>query len=124
MSFAIEDGVQPLRVDLAAREDQRRAELLIEQRQEAVAFVRFLHHVNAMRDAFGRAARGHDVDAFRIAHEVARDHLDRVRHRRREHHRVAVAREAAQDFADLREKAEVEHVIGFVEDEDLDLLER
>jgi hypothetical protein len=36
---------------------------------------------------------------------------------------VAVAWQEAQKVADLREKAEVEHVIGFVEDELFDRVE-
>ena len=95
----------------------------MQQREQAVALVFRLDEVEPVADALRRAALGRDVDAHRIAHELLGDHLDRVGHRRREHHRLALARQAAEDVAHLREEAEVEHVVGFVEDELLDRVE-
>ena len=124
MSLLLEDVVQPLRVDLAADEDERAAELLVEERKQRVALVVRLDQVQPMSDAFGRGADGRDVDAHRVAHEVARDHLDRVGHGGGEHHRLPLARHAAEHVAHLREESEVEHVVGLVENQDFDGVER
>jgi hypothetical protein len=95
----------------------------VQQREQGGALVLRLHDVQAMPDADGSAGRG-DVDAHRIAHELAGDHLDRIGHRRREHHGLARAGEPAEHIADLGEKSEVEHVVRFVKDELLDGIER
>ncbi len=123
VSLPLEDVVQPLRVDLAAGEDERRPQLFMQQLQQRLPLVLQLHEVEAVADPLGRADR-RDVDPHRIVHEVLGDHLDRVGHRRREHHRVALLRQAAEDVAHLREEAEVQHVVGFVEDQLLDVIER
>ena len=123
MAFLLQHVVEPLGIDSPPREHQRASQFLIEEHEQRGALVLRLHDVQAMPDADGSAGRG-DVDAHRIAHELAGDHLDRIGHRRREHHGLARAREPAEHVADLGEKSEVEHVVCFVKDQLLDGIER
>ena len=73
-----------------------------------------------MGDSRGRPPGRQDVDAQRIVHHRPRQLFDRGRHRRGEHHRAPLLWNLADDLAHLREKSEVEHVVGFIEDELLD----
>ncbi len=45
MSLALEDVEEPLGVDFSAREDERRSELLMQERDQRVALVGFLHEI-------------------------------------------------------------------------------
>ena len=54
---------------------------------------------------------------------VARQPPDVVRERGREHQVLAARREQGDDPLDVRQEAHVEHPVGLVEDEDLDLAE-
>ena len=114
--------VEPFRIDFAPGEDQRTSELLVQQREQRGTLVLRFHDVEPMADAHRGAGR-RDVDTHRIAHEFTGDHLDRIGHRRGEHHRLTGAGQAAQHVADLRQKSEVEHVVRFVEDQLFDRLE-
>ncbi len=49
--------------------------------------------------------------------------FDRRRHGRGEEERLTLTRQDGRDFAQVVDEAHVEHVVGFVEDEDLDLVE-
>ena len=55
---------------------------------------------------------------------ASRELADFAVERGREEHRLAVLRHAADDALDLRAEAHVEHAVGLVEDEDLDVVER
>jgi hypothetical protein len=66
---------------------------------------------------------GAQVDHLRGAHESSGQILDRGGHRGREHHRLAVGRNDFEDAEDLRQEAEVEHVVGFVQDQLFDPIE-
>ncbi len=123
MTFAQERAVEPLGVASPAHEDQRRAELLVEERQNARLLVVRIDEVEPVRDARNYASRRHDVDAQRILEEALRQAFDRRRHGGREHHRVAHLGQRLQDGVDLRHETHVEHVVGFVDHQLLDFVE-
>ena len=54
---------------------------------------------------------------------VPRELADRAVERGREEHRLAIARQPADDAVDLRLEAHVEHPVGLVEDENADVRE-
>ncbi len=64
------------------------------------------------------------LEARRELGVAPRQLADLAVERRGEEHRLAVAREPADDPVDLRLEAHVEHPVGLVEDEDLDRVER
>ncbi|MCF0097427.1 hypothetical protein B0E54_06303 [Micromonospora sp. MH99] len=57
------------------------------------------------------------VNRHRLAQEPPGQGDDRVRHGRREQHRLPVLRKHRQDLLDVVEEAQVEHAVGLVEDE-------
>ncbi len=65
--------------------------------------------------------RGRDLDGRRAIEETAGEAPDLVRERRREQQVLAARREEVEDLADIADEAHVEHPIGLVEDEHLDL---
>ena len=70
----------------------------------------------------GRVAR-RDLDRGRVAQDATRQAPDVVREGRREHQVLASRREQRDDLLDVGQEAHVEHPVGLVEDEDLDLAE-
>ena len=60
---------------------------------------------------------GVDFDLDRIGQEVAGEIGDRLRHGGREQHGLALLRHHLGDLAQVVHEAEVEHLVGFVEDE-------
>ena len=79
---------------------------------------------------FGDAVREHalglDLDLLGVVGVLVGELHDADRQRRREEHRLAlvVRRAAAQDPAQVPDEAHVEHAVGLVDDEDLDVPER
>ncbi len=63
------------------------------------------------------------IDRGGLVHEAFRQSLDRGRQRRREHHGAPALGQLLQDVLDLRQEAEIEHVIGLVEHQVLDTVE-
>jgi hypothetical protein len=70
----------------------------------------------------GRRLR-RDFHAGGMVHERRGEFLDRGRHGGREEERLALRRQLGDDALDFVDEAEVEHAVGFVEDEDFDLVE-
>ena len=64
-----------------------------------------------------------DLDLDRIAKDRLRQAPDVVREGRREHQVLALRRQQGEDLLDVGQEAHVEHPVGLVEDEDLDLAE-
>ena len=63
----------------------------------------------------GRRLRRLGADVRRLVHEGAGQRDDRVRHGRREQHRLPVVGDLPQDALDVGQEAEVEHLVGLVE---------
>ena len=123
MPGAMERAVEPLGVAPAPDEDQRRAELLVQERQDARLLVVRVDEIEPVGDPRRGAPGWRDVDAQRIGQEAPCQPLDRRRHRRREHERVALLRQLLEDGVDLGHEPHVEHVVGFVEHQLLDVVE-
>ena len=64
-----------------------------------------------------------DLDRHRVALDLGDQVADFLRHRRREQQRLALRRQVLDDLAHVGEEAHVEHPVGLVEDEHLDVLE-
>ena len=79
--------------------------------------------VDRLRDPDGGRGLALEVDGERIPEHLARELLDRRRHRRRKEQRLAARRQVLENPADVREEAHVEHPVGLVEDEDLEPLQ-
>ena len=68
-------------------------------------------------------AAGLHRDLDRVGQIFGGQFLDRLRHGRREEQRLALARQQADDAAQIMDETQIEHLIGFVEDEDFDELQ-
>ncbi len=64
-----------------------------------------------------------DEDLDRVVEHAVGQLLDRRRHGGREEQRLALPGQRREDPLDVRDEAQVEHVVGFVEDQDLDRAE-
>jgi hypothetical protein len=60
-------------------------------------------------------------DVRRLGHERPRQRHDRAGHRRGEQHRLPLLRDHREDPLDVGQEAQVEHLVGLVEDQDTDL---
>ena len=66
-------------------------------------------------------ATGADLDVRRIAEPLAGQLANLGRHRGREHQRLPLLRHRGDDLPQRHDEAHVEHLVGFVEDQDLDV---
>ena len=75
----------------------------------------------------GRLTRGHLLAAHphgdRLAQVVPREVLDAARHRRGEQHALAGVRGGVEEGLDVLHEAHVEHLVGLVEHDDVELVE-
>ena len=103
--------------DLGAAEDDRLLGLLgLQQLDQAVRLLFGGNLDVGLGDRVdGQRLRG-DADRRRVVHVALGEPLDRRRHRRREERRLAPARAHPQDLLDVLDEAEVEHLVGLVED--------
>ncbi len=97
--------------------------------QYARDHLRLVHVVRAVdvlrdvRDRHALVVRRGGADVGGLRHVAAREADDRARHGRREQHGLAPGRQHVDDLLDVRQEAQVEHLVGLVEDECLDVLE-
>ena len=109
---------QPIGAMLRFREHERFLHVaLIEERQQQRRLQMRRHRIDRLRDAHRRRRAPLEIDHHRRAQHLARQLHNRRRHRRAEEQRLALRRHVPEDAADVRQKAHVEHPIGFVEDQ-------
>ena len=113
-----------VRAVLGAGEDQCAIDrFLLEQLRQDGGLGREIDLDDALGDALdGRGHRRHR-DAGGIAQHRFGEFGDVLRHRRREEQRLPLDRQFGDDLADVVDEAHVEHAVGFVEHEELDLIE-
>ena len=109
--------VEPGGADLRAAEDDRLLGLLgLEHLDQAVGLLARLDlDVGLLDRVDGELLRGH-LDRHRLVHVLLGQARDRRRHRRREEAGLAARRAHAEDPLDVLDEAEVEHLVGLVED--------
>ena len=98
--------------------------LRLEELHEGVRLHAASHAVDLLHDGLGRLIIAGDFDEHGIGLEkVRRELFDLGREGGREHEALTVRRKKLQDARYVREKAHVEHAVGFVEDDHLHLRE-
>ncbi len=124
MPFAIEPVGQPRRGQLRPGEDEDLAHVVLADQVGEKGFLAVaVDRVDQLVDGLeGRVPR-RDLDRGRIAQDPARQAPDVVRERGREHQVLPLGGEQRDDLLDVGQEAHVEHPVGLVEDEDLDLAE-
>ena len=78
-----------------------------------------LDHDDRLFDALDGGGLGRDLDLDRVLEQVAGQLADLARHGGREEQVLAARGQARDDLADRLDEAEVEHLVGLVEDENL-----
>ncbi len=89
-------------------------------RQHRVLLVA-VHRVDFLRDHFHGRVAARDLDRLRIVQQAVGQRLDVVREGGREQQVLAPQRQQGQHLADVVDEAHVQHAVGFVQDQDLDL---
>ena len=110
-------------LQLGPRKDQHTAPVLLEQRTHHVVFLVFGNDVQLVRYFLRRGSRRGDFYGHRIGHMLIDQFPNIGRHRRRKKQCLFGIGEAAQDAVDLRLEAHIEHPVGFVKHQDLDVTE-
>ena len=87
------------------------------------ALLTFVDEVNGLLDALGRRVALADLDARGRVQHAIRERANVVGERGREQQVLPLCRQEADDAPDVGQEAHVEHAIGFVEHEDLDVRE-
>ena len=83
-----------------------------------------LHEAHILVDTFDGRRGGRHPHFGGIGKELVRELLDRFRHGRREEQGLPLLRNQLHDLPQRVDEAEIKHLIGLVEDEDLDLAQR
>ena len=81
------------------------------------------NRVNDVADGFAHHVAAGDFDQLRVLQHLVGKLFDLVREGGGEQQALAVGRQQREDAADVRDEAHVEHAVGFVENEELDLAE-
>ena len=109
-----------VRAMLGAREDEEGARLFAQHLVEQAELLVLHDGVDAQLDLVAGLRGLADLDANRVADVVANDLADVGVQRGRVAHGLARLRQRADDAADGRQEAHVQHAIDFVEHEHLD----
>jgi hypothetical protein len=105
---------------LGAREDEGTRHVLVgKQLHQQRALLVAVDVNDALRDAVDGRCDGRDRDPGRIAQQLAGQLADLGRHGGGEEQVLAPRGKLRDDAADRRQKAQIQHLIGLVEDEDL-----
>ena len=113
---------EAVRAVLGPREDQRLVDPAgLDQVAQQLALALAIDRMDDLRHELGgRVARRH-LDERRVVEEAVGEPPDLVREGRREQQVLAGRRQEREDLADVADEAHVEHPVGLVEDEDLDV---
>ena len=115
---------EAVRARLGAGEDDHAAdETAIHQFGEKNRLEVLGHRIRGLSDARGGGRLTLDADGERIMQHLARELRDLRRHGGREEEGLALCGQIFEDAADVGEEAHVEHPVGFVQHEDLEVPE-
>ncbi len=117
-------AVQLVGADLGAHEHDRLVGLL--RAQHLHQLLRLVPRVDRQLElghGVDRQRRGLDLDDHRVVHVAVGELADRRRHRGREQRRLAARGGQREDPLDVLEEAEVEHLVGLVEDHEAAVVE-
>ena len=107
---------------LGAAEDERALDLLpgLEEQRQERGLLGLVDEGDALLDPLDGGRDGRDGNFGRVGQIFVGKALDRLRHGRREEQGLALGRDDLHDPLQGMDEAEVEHLVGLVEDEDLE----
>ena len=99
-----------------AAKDQRPLALVFGQQLfQQLCLLGLGDEVHLLRHLVRRLARRRDFDANRAVEIAVGDLIHQLGHGCREQHRLALFRDQVRDFAQVMDKAHVEHLVGFIQ---------
>ena len=123
--FALEMPNDPIGAVFRACEHENRLHrLALEEIREQAALPLPRNRIDVVRDGVRRRRSAPDLHDDGLAQILSRQRFDLGRHRRAEQQRLPICWDITHDTADLRCESHVEHAIGFVEHEHLEIIER
>ena len=121
-ALAVELVGEPVRADARRDEHQHLLDVArLHEVHQKLALALARHRVNDVRDQLGGRVLRRDLHRDRVAQERLCERPDVVGERGREQEALLAGSEQREDALDVRDEPHVEHPVGFVEDEDLDL---
>ena len=109
---------------LHAREDQHLVPVvLLDQVDQQVLLHLAADRVHLLRDQLGGLVAARDLDQHRRVQQAVGERLDLVAEGGGEEQALLLLRQHREHLLDVVDEAHVEHAVGFVEDEDLDVRE-
>ena len=119
---AVQVRSQPAGPELAASEDQNLVHRVApDQVNQQIRLAFLVDRIEDLGQVVGDAVPRGNLDRFGVSQEFAGEPPDIVRERGREEQSLALGRHEGDDLADIGDEAHVQHSIGLVQDEDLDL---
>src|SRR5437762_14041746 len=113
----------PIGTVLGAREDQHRIHLrLLQQLDQQSVFSLTRNRIDGVRDGAGRLRATADLNDDRLTQILSSKCLDLGWHRRAEQQRLSIAWNVVDDPIELRCKPHVEHAVGCVEEQYLEVV--
>ena len=107
---------------LGPREYQRLGQLrVLQQLVQQLGLQRLGDEVKRLLHGVGRRRLGRHADLHRVGEDLAGHRLDFLRHGRREHQRLPLPGDQGDHAPDIVDESHVQHAVGLVQDEDLDL---
>ena len=120
----LERGRQPVGAGFGSRERDRRVDAVVfEQLHQQIGLLFLGHGIERLAERLNRSGLRGELYAYRIAENLAHEAGDLRRQRCREEERLALRRHLRDNAPNVGEKSHVEHAVGFVEDEHLDIVE-
>jgi hypothetical protein len=111
---------EPLGAVLGAREDQKRAFVLLQHGFQKVELGFVIHFVDIQVHILGRLGDGAYGDAHSLVHVRVHQVLHGSLDSGREQHGLAFGGNGRDNSLDGRQKAHIEHAVGFIEDQNAD----
>ena len=115
---------EAVRAVLRAREDERLLDSpASDQVAEELALALPIDRDDDLANQLDHGVAARDLDLGMVVQQPGRETANLVRERGAEQQVLPLGREQVDDLADIADEAHVEHAIGFVQDQDLDVAE-
>ena len=124
-AMLLQRGLEHRHVALAIAEHDGILDVLfLDQAAQRLALVRFRDDREALDDVLGGRGRHRNRDFLRVAQKAVGQTLDLRRHGRREEQGLSQRRKGGDDPLDVGNEPHVEHAVGFVDHQDLDVVQQ
>ena len=96
---------------------------LVKQSLKELSFITFLYEQHTLLDTVGRFHGWPDVNALVVGEDALGEFYNGIWHRRRKKKRLSFSRKFSDNFSNIVDKSHIQHSVGFVQDENFDLVQ-